>query len=316
MQEKPLISFIIPVFNIERALLCKCLESILAVDVEGQKEIIVVDDGSENEVFPMLPQHIRAAIRLIKQTNQGAAAARNTGLDIASGEYIQFVDADDYLLPTSYSRVLSYAIRKEADLLAFRSISSAKEKKREFTIHGPVDGAEYMMKNYVRVMPWGYVFRRSVCGKLRFTNGSFYEDEEFTPLLLLKCQRMFYTLSKAYYYSEREGSLTRTRGIDFTEKRFPDFERILLALHERELHATGRERMALKRRVAQLAEDYLYNIMRFTHSSLLVQQTMARLNKKGVLPLPATWAYGPKYELFRWLIKCPFTRKMLTRWVC
>lgn len=315
MQEKTLISFIIPVYNIEPNVLCQCLESILAVQIEGKREIIVVDDGSEQEVSRLLPPQIRGHIHLIRQRNQGAAAARNVGLSMARGEYIQFVDADDHLLPALYSALLSFAIRKKADFLAFRSVSSTREEKRICRIYGPTHGADYMMKNYVRVMPWGYVFRRSVCGDLRFTNGSFYEDEEFTPLLLLRCKRMFYTLSKAYFYNEREGSLTRTKDVDFTQKRFPDFERILLSLHERERHTTGKEQMALKRRVAQIAEDYLYNIMRFTHNALLLQQAMARLSEIGVLPLPSAWKYGLKYEAFRWLIGCSLTRKALTRWV-
>lgn len=314
MQEKPLISFIIPVYDIQQTTLCQCLEHILAVQIEGGKEIIVVDDGSQKPVAELLTPHFLSAIRLIRQDNQGAAAARNVGLDSATGEYIQFVDADDYLLSDAYRSLALFAIKEKADLLTFRSISSKDCKKRQYPILGPTDGTTYMMRHYVRVMPWGYVFRRSVCGDLRFTSGSYYEDEEFTPLLLLRCKRMFHTLSEVYFYSEREGSLTRSYDVDFTQKRFPDFERIVLHLHLLQTQAQGHEKEALLRRVAQITEDYLYNIMRFTHDYQHLQQTMQRLKSKGILPLPNR-GYSVKYLLFKWLMMLPLTRKALTRWV-
>lgn len=314
MQEKTLISFIVPVFNIQHTTLCRCLESILNVEVEGGKEIIVVDDGSSKEVSSMLPQRLLSNICLIRQHNQGAAAARNAGLEVATGKYIQFVDADDYLLPTLYSPLLSFAISKKTDMLIFRSMSSKRQKEELKKIHGPIDGAKYMTKNYVRVMPWGYVFRRSACNDLRFTYGSFYEDEEFTPLLLLRCKKVFFTLSKAYFYSVREGSLTRTKNTDFTQKRFPDFERIILNLRHMAACSKGDEKKALERRVAQISEDHFYNIMRFTHSHSLLQQTIRRLEKEGVWPLPATWKYGVKYMIFRRLLTCRLARIILTKW--
>ena len=314
MQENPLISFIIPVYDIPQTTLCQCLERILAVQIEGGKEIIVVDDGSQKPVAKQLTPHLRSAIRLIRQDNQGAAAARNVGLDTATGEYIQFVDADDYLLSNAYNRLATFAIKEEADLLTFRSTSSKVYKEHHFPILGPTDGATYMTHHYVRVMPWGYIFRRSVCADLRFTSGSYYEDEEFTPLLFLRCKKMFHTLSEAYFYSEREGSLTRSYNVDFTQKRFPDFERIILHLHLLQTQTFGHEKEALRRRVAQITEDYLYNIMRFTHNYQILQQTMQRLKSKGILPLP-TIGYSVKYLLFKWLMMLPLSRRVLTRWV-
>lgn len=314
MQENPLISFIIPVYDIPQATLCRCLERILAVQIEGRKEIIVVDDGSQKPVAELLTPNLLSAIRLIRQDNQGAAAARNVGLASATGEYIQFVDADDYLLSDAYSSLALFAIKEKADLLTFRSISSKDSEERQYPILGPTDGTTYMTRHYVRVMPWGYIFRRSVCGDLRFTSGSYYEDEEFTPLLLLRCKRMFHTLSEAYFYSEREGSLTRSYDVDFTLKRFPDFERIIFHLHLLQTQAQGREKEALRRRVAQITEDYLYNIMRFTHDFKFLQQTILRLKSNGILPLPNI-RYSIKYLLFKWLLMLPLTRRLLTRWV-
>lgn len=312
MQNNTLISYIIPVYNIPLRLLTTCIESILSVGLEAEQEIIVVDDGSDTPVEDILPEALQKAIHCIRQPNAGAAAARNVGLDHARGKYIQFVDADDHLIANVYTRLATYAIECDADLLMFRSVSSEKEKIRKRPILGATSGAEYMLHHYVRVMPWGYLFKKDLLSNFRFTAGSYYEDEEFTPLLLLKSKRMFYTLSTPYFYNQREGSLTHCGQTDYTAKRFPDFERIILKLHQKQTEAKGVASKALKRRVAQITEDYVYNIMRFTHNYHYLCQTIRRLRDSKVFPLPKR-GYGIKYTLFRWLIVCVITRRLLTK---
>lgn len=311
MQEHPpLISFVIPVYNIPTNLLLKCINSIYEIGADINKEVIVVDDGSELPIKETLPTALTKNIICIRQTNKGAAAARNAGLNVAQGKYIQFVDADDYIIPAIYIQLIHFAIDKDADLLTFRSIDSEKSKAILCNIKGPLSGANYMKNHYVRVMPWCYIFKREIGNGLRFTNGSFYEDEEYTPLLFLKCKRIYHTLSTAYFYNQRLGSLTHYTGLDYTKKRFPDFERIIFRLHQMQLKAQGYDKLALERRVAQITEDYIYNIMRFTHNSNILDRTILRLKDAGIWPL-STKHYGMKYTLFRWLTLNSFTRSIL-----
>ena len=98
MTNQPLVSFIIPVYNLDPEMIRECLESILALSLSKQeREIIVIDDGSEFTPLNNLPDICNDFI-YIRQRNQGLSAARNIGLRMATGRFVQFVDGDDRLL--------------------------------------------------------------------------------------------------------------------------------------------------------------------------------------------------------------------------
>lgn len=103
----PLISVIIPVYNVEKYLR-RCLDSVIAQTYQ-KLEIICVDDGSIDDSGKICDQYaVRdARIKVIHQENQGLSAARNRGIDAADGEYIAFVDSDDYILMTIFWRICS-----------------------------------------------------------------------------------------------------------------------------------------------------------------------------------------------------------------
>lgn len=313
-KHQPLISFVIPVYNIPAPMLHKCISSIFELSSDIDKEVIIVDDGSDCPIEAVLQTPHKDSIVCLRQPNKGAAAARNAGLSAARGTYIQFVDADDYIIPNIYIQLLRFALKNNADLLSFRSICSKKHRGTLRAIKGPITGACYMKQNYVRVMPWGYIFKRKMSTQLCFTNGSFYEDEEYTPLLYLKCKRIYHTLSTAYFYNQRIGSLTHCTNTDYTKKRFPDFERIILHLYQLQKKAQGEDKLALERRVAQITEDYVYNIMRFTHNKHILEQTILRLKEAGIWPLP-THFYNIKYTLFRWMTSNATMRNILSSWL-
>lgn len=114
--DNPLISVIIPVYNMEKYLR-RCLDSVLAQDYTNL-EILVVDDGSTDGSWAICQEYARkdARITVIHQENGGLSAARNTGLDRATGAYIAFVDSDDYILPNMYSAMLACKNREDADI--------------------------------------------------------------------------------------------------------------------------------------------------------------------------------------------------------
>ena len=112
----PLISVIIPVYNVEKYL-HRCLDSVIAQTYQNI-EIICVDDGSIDESGRICNQYaVRdARIKVIHQENQGLSAARNRGLDAAEGEYIAFVDSDDYILEDMYKKMLDKLLNYNVDL--------------------------------------------------------------------------------------------------------------------------------------------------------------------------------------------------------
>ena len=113
---QPLISVIVPVYNVERYL-DQCVESLIGQTYE-RLEIILVDDGSTDSSGEQCNAWANRdnRIRAVRQCNAGLAAARNTGLDLAKGEYIGFVDSDDYVLPDMFGTLLHNLQESDADL--------------------------------------------------------------------------------------------------------------------------------------------------------------------------------------------------------
>lgn len=308
MQKQPLISFIIPVYNIGADMLRECIDSITALSLsEQEREIIVVDDGSEFTPLNDLAD-IADSIIYLRQRNQGLSAARNTGLRMATGHFIQFVDGDDHLIRAPYEHCLDIARYHNPDIVLFKSTPKSSNVDTPFTYDGPTTGSEYMRNNNIRAAAWGYIFERNILGDLRFTPGLFHEDEEFTPQLFLRSERFYSTDSEAYFYRQREGSITNDNSKDHTHALFADTERVLR--HLQTLVVPDTDRPALNRRIAQLTMDYLYNIIRRTHDHKLLKETMERLRGYGLYPLPDR-DYTKKYKYFRKMIGNPLTRRLL-----
>lgn len=110
------ISFVIPVYNV-KPYLVQCLESVIRTNVE--KEIILIDDGSTDGSREILEQYQQKYpyITLVCQSNKGVSAARNIGIKLAKGEYLQFVDPDDYLLTDDYGWLIQQAKSSNSDVL-------------------------------------------------------------------------------------------------------------------------------------------------------------------------------------------------------
>ena len=120
-QNKPLISFIIPYYNVPAELLRDSLESIINLSLsDDEYEIILIDDGSEISPKEIICKYKN--IRYLYQNNQGPGAARNLGIDNAKGLYIQFVDADDRLNSKEYDKCLQQLKIKRPDILIFNYI--------------------------------------------------------------------------------------------------------------------------------------------------------------------------------------------------
>lgn len=125
-EKKPLVSFIVTYCNEPIAMLKECLRSILALSLnESERQIIIVDDGSDlspiNDLITLTDNII-----YVRQPNRGLSRARNRGMELAEGRFIQFVDADDFLLTNTYEQCLDIIRYKEADMVLFRATSAEK----------------------------------------------------------------------------------------------------------------------------------------------------------------------------------------------
>lgn len=310
MTHPPFISFIVPVYNVPTEMLCECLHSLFALALQPQEmQVIVVDDGCSYDITKGWSSDWMARIKLIRQTNQGPSVARNNAFAVATGQYVQFVDADDYLFPAIYNEVLAYLKKYAVDLLYF-DLTATVVPQPWTPPKGVTNGADFMLHNNLRSSDCGYAFKRTIVGDLRFVAGTFYEDIEFTTRLVLKAKTMVVTTAQPYYYRVREGSTTSKKSVaDYEQKFLPMSAHILTRLQQLPVEAT--QRPALERRIAQLTMDHVYNTMRYTHHYAYLSQVLTVLRRQGLYPFPNKH-YTRKYTLFRALVACPITRYLLT----
>ena len=309
--EKPLVSFILTYFNLPVEMLCECIDSILALSLRPQeKEVIVIDDGSE---FSPMNDLMRYGDNIIyvRQQNQGLSGARNTGIQMATGKYLQFVDGDDLLAKAPYEHCLDIIRKNHPEMVIFDFTKTSPEDK-SYKDNPLQSGSDYMRHQNIRGTACGYLLRHSILGDLRFTPGIYHEDEEFTPQLLLRAETVCVTDAKAYHYRVRSGSIITDVHIRKKIKRFNDMKGILLRLNTIADRLPTNDRTALQRRVAQLTMDYLYNIILQTKSRHYLDRKIAELRNIGLFPLPDK-DYTNKYKWFRRLTNSPKGISLLMR---
>ena len=311
-ESKPLVSFILTYYNLPIQMLCECIESILALSLRpDEREIIVIDDGSDVSPMNALSQY-EDNIIYIRQKNQGVSMARNTGLQMAKGLYIQLIDGDDMLLKVPYEHCLDI-IRNhpDADMVLFDFSQSNDVKETRFDTPLKTSGSDYMRNHNIRGAAWCYIFRQSVRSQLAFTKGVAYgEDEEFTPQLLLRAETIFVTSAKAYFYRKHEGSAINQESAESKERRLTDNRYVILRLHDLCDKLPQQDRLALQRRVAQLTMAHIYNTIRLSHSRQALNDCLDDLRKKGLFPLPDR-DYTQKYKWFRKMTNSAIGRTIL-----
>ena len=309
--EKPFISFVIAYYDLPLRLLRQCLDSILALSLQpSEREIIVVDDGSEHSPMNELMAY-GDAIHYIRQAHQGLSVARNTGLQMASGTYLQFVDSDDLLLKKAYEHCIDLARKHQPEMVVFQ-LTRQNDSKDTYKDSEAQSGSNYMRHQNIRGSACGYLFARSILGDLRFTPGIRHEDEEFTPQLLLRAEIIRVTDAKAYLYRHTPDSITTSQDSRQRLSRLEDSRGVIERLNTIADRLPRDDRMALQRRVAQLTMDYLYNIIRQTGSRQHLEREMEVLRKQGLFPLPDR-DYTQKYTWFRRLTNSSIGISILMR---
>lgn len=301
-----LVSFVIPYYDVPSDMLRECVSSIFSLSLSpSQRQVILVDDGSHQYPMDYLTEWEKDILYVHKE-NGGLSSARNAGLSVARGRYIQFVDADDALRTDAYDLCLNILSEKEPELLMFAHSSSKNNKVKDAPKTQEWEsGAEYMAQNNLSASAWGYVFRRDILDGLIFTEGILHEDEEFTPLLLLKAGNTIKADVDAYFYRKRDNSIMHKNDTDWTERRLNDMEGVIERLNSHLSLLGGKQKEGLQRRIDQFCMDYIYNIAKLTHCRKVMKQRIERLRGFGLFPLPKK-QYTAKYYWFATIIDMLF----------
>lgn len=305
--QETLVSFIIVADNCEADHLQECIQGILLLSLNPkEREIILVDDGSEVCPLDYLAEW-KEDIIYVRQRRQGKSVARNRGLQMATGKFVQFIDAGDHLVRAPYEHCLDIARYHNPDIVYFEE-TNREEAEVPFTYREPVSGTMYLRNNSLRASVNSYLFRYNLLLNLRFTPGIQQEDEEFTPQLFLRADRVIYTSSKAYLRRGTEsGEADNKRG---KIQLLTDMERIIFHLQDVASNLPGNDQAALNRRIAQLTMDYLYKTIVTTRSGRRLEESIKRLYDRGLFPLPEK-NYTKRYHLFRKLINNKMGRTFL-----
>ena len=219
------VSVIVPVYNVEKYL-GKCLDSLVKQTLQ-EIEILIVNDGSRDGSQAIINEFQEKHPQLIKsfsKVNGGLSDARNFGIDRAGGEYIAFVDSDDYVTPQMMADLYRLATEHEAEMVIC-NIQKVDEEGRvtQKLPQIPNLPEKVVLKDHFSVFSdisyfaCNKLFHRSLFKEKRFTKGMHFEDIQLIPQLLLECDTIAHTNAYHYQYLERADSISKThneRGLD------------------------------------------------------------------------------------------------------
>lgn len=271
---QPIISVIVPVYNVAHYLK-QCIESI--INQEGNIEVILVDDGSPDESPSICDEYAQKdnRIHVIHKQNGGVSSARNAGLDTAQGEWIWFVDGDDYIADNVLKRIYQ-EIQKHphADLIQMGMNYLYDDHK---IIPQEIEGIDNLDKNRFLLQHISYhnpriLFKREIIEKnrLRFTQGlRVAEDQEFQLKYMMLCKTPIQIPISAYIYRQREGSATHDASTSnrIVNDTFTVLENLNQFINEKQISA----------------EEWLHNRIQIMIRSLLYAASqICNLNKKEI----------------------------------
>ena len=219
------VSIIVPVYNVEKYL-AKCLDSLVNQTLEDL-EIIVVDDGSRDnskQIIDEFQTKYPDKIKSFVKENGGLSDARNFGLDRAGGDYIGFVDSDDYVTAEMFEEMYSLAQKYDAEMVIcnLQKVDENGKIIQKLTQVPNMPEKIDLAKNFSVFSDLGYfacnkLFRKELFENKRFKKGVHFEDIQLVPQLLLGCKILAQTQNYHYQYLERQDSITKThteKGLD------------------------------------------------------------------------------------------------------
>ena len=302
-----LLTIIIPHYNLPQELLERCLECVKTQGLTTTElEVILIDDGSENP--PLWVNERFPEVQLICAKHGGLGSARNIGLGKAAGEYIFFLDSDDFLEPKSLKKCLDILNNAHPDILRFRWRKTNGQKgggRAPQTMYP--SSATYMAQNNLSAMACIYLFRSDLIKKhhIAFQTGVYHEDEEFTTRLHYHAGPLIDTDILVYNYYIRPDSITQDIDVKKKAKRFTD----LLCMLQRiksfrdEVYPTANpiQRQGIDRKLTFLTVDTILNTIYLGKSwADLHKLCNTTLRDLGLYPLPRR-NYSFKYTIFRLL---------------
>lgn len=238
MEQDVLVSVIVPVYNVE-AYLPRCVDSILNQTYRNL-EIILVDDGTKDDSDKICDDYAEkdCRIRVIHKENGGLSSARNAGIDIARGEYLAFVDSDDWIEPDALESLLETALEQKTELvIAGRWDVKAKTGEKKLglcpekleTVSAEEAVRRIFTWDHCDSASWDKLYHRRLFREIRFPVGKICEDVPIMYRIVLDAGRVAMLDKPIYNYFHRDGSITTTKTISEKTFHFSQHTEIILA---------------------------------------------------------------------------------------
>lgn len=246
-----MISVIVPIYNVEKYLR-RCLDSIIAQTYQDL-EIILVDDGSPDACPAICDEYAQmdSRIKVVHKENGGLSDARNSGLKVAAGEYIGFVDSDDFILPDMYSVLYRACIDSGVSIaMCGRQIINEKGKAvghryvadRPYLLDAKEAVQSLLMTDQCDSAVWDKLYKRELFAGVCYPTGVHYEDQNVTARLFYRAGKICHVGQALYVYRKRKESITgvsfNPHSIDelkqaellkeFLDEKYPDLKKITL----------------------------------------------------------------------------------------
>ena len=210
-----MLSIIIPIYNVE-SYLRKCIDSVLSQTYQDW-ELILVDDGSSDNCPEICDEYAQKDERIlvIHKENGGQGSARNQGLNVAKGDYISFIDSDDYIEPEMYAVMIEALERTGSDISICGLKTHSGIRVKETVLYGTQEveiiGAEEILRHYFKTpyvtgSPVDKIYRKELFQKIRFPEGVAREDVYIMHYIYGACNKVVHTGKCFYNYIVREGS--------------------------------------------------------------------------------------------------------------
>ena len=299
------LSFIVPVYNVEQYLR-KCIDSLLAQDIPSSEyEIILVDDGSPDKCPQICDEYAAAHknVQVIHQKNGGLSAARNTGIEVAKGGYICFVDSDDFWEENALGGLLTRIKRDNLDVLRF-DYRNVRVVDGEYEVFEPfknrhmvdekdevVEGVTYLNERMgYNCYATQFIVRREITPL--FADGIHFEDVDWLPRMMLEARRVNGTSMIVYNYCAREGSITQEK--DDVVKRHRNVHDALIVIERlKPLYDSNPNCYWIYNMISLTALNILNTVSCFFYGQRA--EYIQRLQKLGVFPM-TTSDLGGSYQ--------------------
>jgi glycosyltransferase involved in cell wall biosynthesis len=313
------LSIIIPVYNVEEYIRC-CLNSLVNQNFDDEEvEIILLDDGSTDNSLSICKGYAKkySFIKLYSHTNIGISATRNKGITKAKGDYIYFMDSDDYVAHQSLKKILAFALKNDLDILGFNSIHTYRRNLTKplnfddaFAKTKILNGPTYLEKEIFHSGPWWVFIKRKFLVEqvLNFREDLFaLEDVVFIAELILTSKRIAFVDKNIYRYTRTKISILNNKEKDHYLKVIYSMDSAIKILNEiiETYHKQHKNKSATYRLKSRQESVLFFLIIRAYKSTMSLNELQHILDEmKAIKVYPMSNFIGIDYNTIKYRILC------------